>query len=104
MRYAKGDRIELARYDGYWGGKTPWEKVTLRLLPQDAPRVAALLSGDVQVIEGVPPADIGNLRKDKRIGTFKTVADRLIYLHMDSDRDVSPFITDKSGKPLRRIR
>ena len=22
VRYAKGDRIELARYDGYWGGKT----------------------------------------------------------------------------------
>src|SRR6266478_2257528 len=32
VRYVKGDRIELARYDGYWGGKTPWEKVTLRLL------------------------------------------------------------------------
>ena len=32
VRYAKGDRIELARYDGYWGGKTPWEKVTLRML------------------------------------------------------------------------
>ena len=32
----------------YWGGKTPWEKVTLRLLPNDASRVAALLAGDVQ--------------------------------------------------------
>ena len=28
------------------------------------------------------------------------VADRLIYLHMDSDRDVSPFVTDRDGKPL----
>src|SRR5512137_3110692 len=42
VRYTKGDRIELARNDAYWGGKTPWEKVTLRLLPQDASRVAAL--------------------------------------------------------------
>ena len=31
VRYAKGDRIELARNDAWWGGKTPWEKVTLRL-------------------------------------------------------------------------
>ena len=31
---------------------------------------------------------------------FRTVADRLIYLHMDSDRDASPFVTDKAGKPL----
>jgi peptide/nickel transport system substrate-binding protein len=102
VRYAKGDRIELARNDAWWGGKTAWEKVTLRLLPQDAPRVAALLSGDVQVIEGVPPADVANLRRDKRINTYKTVADRLIYIHMDSNRDVSPFVTDKAGKALDR--
>ena len=54
VRYAKSDRIELARNDAWWGGRQPWDKVTLRILPQDAPRVAALLSGDVQLIENVP--------------------------------------------------
>jgi len=102
VRYAKGDRIELARNDAYWGGPTPWEKVTLRLLPQDASRVAALLSGDVQAIENVPTSDVAQLRKDKRLSLYRTVADRLIYLHMDSDRDVSPFVTDRSGKPLAK--
>src|SRR5213078_4082526 len=92
--------IELARNDAYWGGKTPWDKVTLRLLPQDASRVAALLSGDVQVIENVPTSDVADLRKDRRVAGVRTVADRLIYLHMDSDRDASPFVTDKAGKPL----
>jgi len=101
-RYAKGDRIELARNDAYWGGKTPWEKVTLRLLPQDASRVAALLSGDIQVIENVPTSDAAQLKRDKRLQVFRTVADRLIYLHMDSDRDVSPFVTDKAGKPMTK--
>ena len=100
MRYAKGDRIELARNDAYWGGKTPWEKVTLRLLPQDASRVAALLSGDVQVIESVPTDRCRAARSDKRLDVYRTVADRLIYLHLDSNRDVSPFVTDKAGKPL----
>ena len=102
VRYAKSDRIELARNDAYWGGKTPWDKVTLRLLPQDAARVAALLSGDVQVIENVPTSDVAQLRKDKRLAVYRTVADRLIYLHLDSDRDVSPFVTDKAGKPLAK--
>jgi len=102
VRYAKSDRIELARNDAYWGGKTPWEKVTLRLLPQDASRVAALLSGDVQVIENVPTSDVAKLKQDKRLAIYRTVADRLIYLHMDSDRDVSPFVTDKAGKLLAK--
>jgi peptide/nickel transport system substrate-binding protein len=100
VRYAKGDRIELARFDGYWGGKTPWEKVTLRLLPSDAPRVAALLAGDVQAIENVPTTDVARVKAEKGLALSSTVADRLIYLHMDSERDVSPFVTDREGKPL----
>ena len=102
VRYAKGDRIELARFDGYWGGRTSWDKVTMRLLPQNASRVAALLSGDVQVIEAVPSADLARLKQDKRIGVARTVVDRHIYLHLDSNRDASPFVTDKDGKPLER--
>jgi peptide/nickel transport system substrate-binding protein len=102
VRYAKGDRIELARFDGYWGGRTPWEKVTLRLLPSDAPRVAALLAGDVQAIENVPTTDVARIKGEKGLALSSTVADRLIYLHMDSEREVSPFVTDPEGKPLAR--
>jgi peptide/nickel transport system substrate-binding protein len=102
VRYAKGDRIELARFDGYWGGRTPWDKVTMRLLPQAARAVAALLAGDVQVIEAVPTSDIARLKQDKRIALFRTVVDRLIYLHLDSNRDASPFVTDKEGNALTR--
>ena len=72
--------------------------MTLRILPQDAPRVAALLSGDVQVIENVPTADVGKLRGNKQLTMYKTISDRLIYLHLDSDRDASPFVTDKARR------
>ncbi|MBS0319798.1 MAG: ABC transporter substrate-binding protein [Proteobacteria bacterium] len=102
VRYAKGDRIELVRNDQWWGGKTPWDKVTMKIITQDAPRVAALLSGDVQVIEAVPPQDVPKLAADRRLAIYKTVADRLIYLHVDSNRDVSPMVTDRDGKPLDR--
>src|SRR5439155_11672458 len=102
VRYAKGDRIELARHEAYWGGKTPWDKVTLRLLPNDASRVAALLAGDVQAIEYVPTSDVARIRADKRLNVYRVIADRLIYLHMDSDRDVSPYVADKRGLPLTK--
>jgi peptide/nickel transport system substrate-binding protein len=57
---------------------------------------------DVQVIENVPTSDVAKLKQDKRLAVYRTVADRLIYLHMDSDRDASPFVTDKAGKPLAK--
>jgi peptide/nickel transport system substrate-binding protein len=102
VRYAKGDRIELARNDSWWGGKTPWEKVTLRIITNDAARVAALLSGDVQAIENVPTADVAKLASDKRLSIYRQVSDRLMYVHMDSDRAVTPFVTAKDGKALDR--
>jgi peptide/nickel transport system substrate-binding protein len=100
VRYAKGDRIELERNDNWWGGKTPWEKVTLRLVTNDAARVAALLSGDVQAIENVPTADVAKLKQDKRLALFRQTSDRLMYVHMDSNRDVTPTVTARDGKPL----
>ena len=102
VRFAKGDRLELARNDAWWGGKTPWDKVTLRILTQDAARVAALLAGDVQVIEAVPTADVAKLKTDKRLAIYRSVSDRLMYVHMDSDRAVTPTVTAKDGKPLDR--
>lgn len=100
VRFARGDRIELARHDGYWGPKPPWEKVTLRLLTNDAARVAALLSGDVQAIENIPTADMAKLAKNPGMSVFRAVSNRVIYLHLDSSRDKSPFVTDKAGQPL----
>ncbi|MBK9116370.1 MAG: ABC transporter substrate-binding protein [Betaproteobacteria bacterium] len=102
VRFAKGDRLELARNDAWWGGRTQWEKVTLRILTQDAARVAALLAGDVQVIEAVPTADVAKLKADRRLAIYRSVSDRLMYVHMDSDRSVTPTVTGKDGKPLDR--
>jgi peptide/nickel transport system substrate-binding protein len=100
VKFTKGDRLELARNDAYWGGKTPWEKVTLRIVTQDAARVAALLAGDVQVIENVPTSDVAKLAQDKKLSLFRQTSDRLMYVHLDSDRNVTPTVTSKDGKPL----
>ena len=102
VRWAKGDRIELARNDSYWGPKPPWEKVTFRLITSDPARVAALLAGDVQAIEAVPTSDLAKLKANPQLQLFRAVSNRLIYLHLDSNRDQSPMVTDKAGKPLDR--
>lgn len=100
VRWQRGDRIELARNDNYWGGKPAWDKVTLRMMTTPSARVAALLAGDVQVIEGVPPADIGKMKTNDEVRVFSTVSNRVIFLQVDEGRDKSPFVTDKTGKPL----
>ena len=101
VEYVSGDRIVLAANDKYWGPKPAYKKVTFKMITNSAARVAALLAGDVQMIEGVPTADIPTLQKDKRVTLVSRVSNRIIYLAMDSGREKnSPFVTDTSGKPL----
>jgi peptide/nickel transport system substrate-binding protein len=99
--YAAGDRVVLKRNDAYWGPKPAWDNVRFKMIPSAPARVAALLAGDVQMIEGVPTADIGKLSKDPRVALSNAVSNRIIYLHMDSGREKnSPFVTTADGKPM----
>ena len=103
VRFARGDRVELARNDAWWGGgdkKTPWEKVTFRILPNDPARIAALLSGDVQAIENVPTADFAKLKTNTNVDVTTKTSHRIIFFHIDTNRKETPFVFDKSGKPL----
>jgi peptide/nickel transport system substrate-binding protein len=101
VEYAAGDRVVLKRNDAYWGTKPAWENVRFKMIPSAPARVAALLAGDVQMIEGVPTADIAKLKTDKRVTISSAVSNRVVYLHMDSGREKnSPFVTTVDGKPM----
>ena len=101
QQYVSGDRVIVTRNNEYWGDKPDWDKVTFRIITSAPARVAALLSGDVHMIEGVPTADAAKLKKDKRVEVSNAVSNRMIYLHMDSNRKTnSPFITAADGKPM----
>jgi peptide/nickel transport system substrate-binding protein len=100
VRWQKGDRIELARNDDWWGPKAAWDKVTLRVITSDPTRVASLLAGEVRAIENVPTNDLAKLATNKELSIYRTVSVRLMYLHLDTARDRTPFATDKTGKPL----
>jgi peptide/nickel transport system substrate-binding protein len=101
--YVPNQRIVLKANYAYWAGEEPWAKVTFKILTSAPARVAALLSGDADFIEGVPTADLANLAKDKKVALFSRISNRVIYLHLDSGRkNGSPFVFDKSGKPLNK--
>jgi peptide/nickel transport system substrate-binding protein len=101
-RFARGDRVELARHDAWWGGRLPWERVTLRIVPADPVRTAALLSGDLDAIENVPPADLPRLKKHPGLRLEQAVSWRTIFLHVDQSRSRPPGVLSRAGKPLAK--
>lgn len=100
VRYARGDRIELARNDQYWGAKPAWEAVTFRIMTNDASRVAALLSGDIDAIDAVPVPDMVRLKREAALHTVARTGYRLIFLGLNQSESVASQFATKSGAPL----
>ena len=100
VKYTSGDRIDLARNDNYWGDKSPWDNVTFKIIKNESARVAALLSGDVDAIEQPPTADLTRIKGDPKFTVTSKISHRVIYFNFDHLARVSPFITDKTGKPM----
>jgi len=102
VEHQAGQRLVLKRNAQYWGPKPDYENVTLRYIPKDAARLAALLAGDVDLIDQVSPDNVKQLRSNGKVSLYSIASTRIIYLALDSDRDQSPFVTDAAGKPLER--
>jgi peptide/nickel transport system substrate-binding protein len=102
VEWSPANRLILARNDAYFAGPEPWEHVTRRPIANDGARVAALLSGDVDLIEGVPGVDRARVLATPGLVLHEIDSTRIIYLHMDSARDDSPGISDSNGVHLTR--
>ena len=100
VEFVPGDRIVLEANQDYFGDVPAFEEVVLRPITADPSRVAALLAGDVDMINGVPTADIETLEGRDDVVLHTGVSNRVIYMHLDQFREDSPFVTAKDGSAI----
>lgn len=102
VSWRRGAELVLARNDYYWGKRPEWDRVIYRPMSNSASRVAALLAGDVDMIEDPPTDDLPRLRKDKKLHLEETPSARVLYVALDQFNDKSPGIEGANGKnPLK---
>jgi len=100
VEWVPGDRIVIEKDPNYWGEEPQFDRVTFRPISSPPARVAALLAGDVDMIDQVPTPDIERLQQEPDINVAQGVSNRLIYLHMDQFREDSPYMTGVEKNPL----
>lgn len=98
--YRYGESAELEPNPNYWGKRPAWQHVHIKVINNDAAREAALLAGDLDLIENVPPEEVDRLRGTKEIHVFSRSADRVAFLEPNVARDTLPLLTDRQGNPL----
>jgi peptide/nickel transport system substrate-binding protein len=105
VRYTKGDRIVLERNETYWGEKPAWQRVIFRPITSAGPRVAALLAGDVDLIENIPIQDLERIKSNPGFKVVQALSNRVVYLHFNYIDDVAPGVADAAvTNPFRDVR
>jgi peptide/nickel transport system substrate-binding protein len=79
-------RTVMRRYENYWGKdqiQNDISEIVYRPIPEAATRVAALLSGEVDWVQDLPPQDIERLRTAQGVRVSTGPENRPIFLGMN---------------------
>jgi len=79
----RGERVDLARYDGYWGDAPGVEAVRFLAVPENTTRMALVESGEAHVAVRVPPQDIARLNAAANVTVENVSSVRTIYMYFN---------------------
>jgi peptide/nickel transport system substrate-binding protein len=97
-----GVRTTFVRNGNYWGridGNV--DEVVFNVIGNDATRVAALVSGEVDVMEPVPVQNIDQIKAASNLKVLQGPELRVIFLGMDQKRDELLFSNVKGKNPFK---
>jgi peptide/nickel transport system substrate-binding protein len=89
-----------------WWGKVEHNltEVVFQTIKSDATRVAALLSGDIDMMDPVPVQDVERVKSSSNVRVLTGPELRTIFLHMDSFRDELLYSNVKGKNPFKDAR
>ena len=71
VNWAQGDRVELARYDGYWGEAPALEEASFKFISDPNAAFAAMMAGDVDAFPNFPaPETLATFEGDPRFSVI----------------------------------
>lgn len=89
--WRKGDAIIMERFDDYYGGapdiapvgKACVDRVIFKIIPESASRVAALLAGDVDIINELPPFSVAQVQNAPNTDVLTVNGTRSFFIAMN---------------------
>ena len=80
VEWKRDERLVLERNPDYWQGPADVARVTFRFIPEFSARMAALLSGEIDIMKDVPPHVVEAVERSGRAKLRATVSSRINYL------------------------
>lgn len=89
VTWKAGDRIELTRFDEYWGEKALTKDVIFRSIPETASRSIEVETGGIDVAIGIQPSEIERLESNPNVTIERHAAPSTNFLAMTTNK--APF-------------
>ena len=98
-------KLVLARNPNWWGKMdSNVTEIVYSPIKSEATRIAALLSGEVDMVLDPSPADLTKLRSAPALKVLDGAENRTIFFGMDQFRDELPGSNIKGKNPLKDVR
>ena len=98
-------KLVLVKNPAWWGkAETNLTEIVYTPIKSEATRVAALLSGEVDMVLDPSPADLVRLRASANLKVIDGAENRTIFFGMDQFRDELPGSNIKGRNPLKDVR
>jgi peptide/nickel transport system substrate-binding protein len=80
----KDEKAVLEVYDGYFRGKSAISKITYRIMPESAARIAALEAGDVDFCSAIPASEAKRLSAKNDLAVVGNPTSRVTFVCFNS--------------------
>jgi peptide/nickel transport system substrate-binding protein len=80
VSWTRNDRIVLKRYEDYWGDKAKLDELIIRPISDNAARLQALQTGEIQGYDLVEPQDIATIEGDESLQIIDRPAFNVAYV------------------------
>ncbi len=109
VEWRKGDSVIMERFDGYYGGATDIppvgkacvDRVIFKIIPESASRVAALLAGDVDIINELPAHSMNQVASNANTQVKTVRGTRTYFVALNTTRP--PFDNPKVRKAANHV-
>ncbi len=101
--WIKEERLVLTAFDNYWAGAPKIDRVTFRPITNPATRTAALLTGEVDVIQDLAVRDVDRVKSEDGFEVLTRPSLLNVVLAMDT-REQSPTIEGPNPMTDQRVR
>lgn len=106
----RGEYLQLEANEDYWGGAPEFKNARIRFISDPSARVAALISGEADVVKGLSVYDVEAVAKSDNAQIINRSGPRMWHIKLDVEReesspgiegvDANPFVDERVRKAI----